>query len=204
MNSLDTNAMNSFRIYLHEFKGINFIRTAYRDLAWCSLISGNKDEYHRYIELALVIGSTMTDEDKQSLKEAKSGEEPDPDLLRSRLLFDGGNYSLALTAVLKCEPGKFRSVRNIIEFEYRLARIHHKLGNNDDAIRYYEMTVKSGEKYPYYFAANSALQLGTIFEHLNNKEKAKFWYKKCLAMKDHEYQDSIEIKAKAGLNRVGE
>ncbi|HEY6161969.1 MAG TPA: tetratricopeptide repeat protein [Bacteroidia bacterium] len=202
MNKLDTNAAKYFRVYVRNFKGINFIRSAYRGLAWCCLISNDKDGYARYMELVKTNGSSMTDEDKQALKDAQGNVMPEVNLLRSRLLFDGGYYREALDAVLKMEPKNSRSIHDIIEFEYRLARIHHKMGDTQTAIRYYELAYSSGEKYPFYFAANSALQLGLIYETMNDKVHSAEWFKKCLALHDHEYQDSIELKAKAGLSRV--
>jgi tetratricopeptide (TPR) repeat protein len=202
MNKLDTAASKYFRAYTRNFKGINFIRSAYRDLAWCCLISGDQAGYTRYMELVKTQGSSVTDEDKQALKDAKGDAMPEVNLLRSRLLFDGGYYREALTAVLQMEPKNSKSIHDIIEFEYRLARIHHKMGDTQTAIRYYELAFRSGEKYPFYFAANSALQLGLIYETLNDKVHAAGWFKKCLALPDHEYQDSIELKAKAGLSRV--
>jgi hypothetical protein len=202
MNKLDTNASAYFKKYIADFKGINFIRSAYRNLAWCELLKGNEKGYRSYMELAVTKGNSMVDEDKQALKEAKAKEMPEVNLLKARLLFDGGYYPASLTAVLKMEPAKAGSVRELIEFEYRLARIHHKLNELPEAMSYYELAVERGEKYPYYFAANSALQLGLIYETKGDKVNAKRWFEKCLSMKDHEYQDSIELKAKAGLSRV--
>jgi hypothetical protein len=48
------------------------------------------------------------------------------------------------------------------------------------------------------------LQLGNIYEQRGNKPKAKEWYQKCLWLPPHDYRNSIEQKAKAGLERVQE
>ena len=49
---------------------------------------------------------------------------------------------------------------------------------------------------------NAALQIGLIYEKQGNKEKAKQYFNKCLNMPDCDYKSGIDIKAKAGLERV--
>jgi tetratricopeptide (TPR) repeat protein len=201
MNKLDTNAEFYFKKYIGRFRGMNFIRSAFRNMAWCELLKGNENGYERYMAEVNLLGGTRVDEDKQATKEAEGKEAPEVNLLKARLLFDGGYYTQALAAALKMDPGT-SSVRELIEFEYRLGRIHHKLNDTEDAIHYYELAVKRGQDYSWYYAANSALQLGLIYEAKGDKAKAKEWFKKCLAMKHDEYRDSIDLKAKAGLSRV--
>jgi len=74
----------------------------------------------------------------------------------------------------------------------------------DEAILHYDNVLTKGSEYQYYFAANSALQLGFIYESLSEFGKAKSYYKKCLSLKYDEYKKSISQKAKAGLNRIEE
>ena len=71
------------------------------------------------------------------------------------------------------------------------------------AIQYYEQTISNGKNYSYYFAANSALMLGILYEGKGNAAKAEDYFRVCLNFRDHEYQNSIDQKAKAGLNRLG-
>jgi hypothetical protein len=40
-----------------------------------------------------------------------------------------------------------------------------------------------------------------IYEKQGNRTLAVQYYKKCLGMDDHEYKDSIDQKAKAGIAR---
>ena len=75
-------------------------------------------------------------------------------------------------------------------------------GKKDKAINYFEMTIKNGLTSRYYFAANSALMLGQIYEEEKEKNKAEFYYKKCLSIKHEQYKNSIDQKALAGLARI--
>ena len=52
-------------------------------------------------------------------------------------------------------------------------------GNTDKAIDYYEKTLKNGLSSEYYFAANSALMLGLIYEEKMQFGLAKKYFQKC-------------------------
>ncbi|HEY0669779.1 MAG TPA: tetratricopeptide repeat protein, partial [Sphingobacteriaceae bacterium] len=66
-----------------------------------------------------------------------------------------------------------------------------------------QKTINEGKSTAYYYAANAALNIGMIYEARNDKTKASVYYKQAIAMKDHEYENSIETKAKDGLKRLG-
>ncbi len=83
-----------------------------------------------------------------------------------------------------------------------MARIFDKKNQKDKAIHYYTATYENGSGHPYYFAANAALLIAVIYEDKKDNNKATEWYRKCLAMRNHEYQNSIDQKAEAGLNRL--
>lgn len=97
----------------------------------------------------------------------------------------------------------FLAIKDKIEFTYRAARIYHETGDIEKAIQFYQSTIARGEKYSYYFAANSALHLGLIYENQGLPDKATEYFHKCLAMKNTDYKNSLDQKAKAGLNRLG-
>ena len=54
----------------------------------------------------------------------------------------------------------------------------------------------------YYFAANAALQMGKVYERKKNTAKAKEAFNTAISMKNHEFENSIESQAKAGLKRL--
>ncbi|HPK05374.1 MAG TPA: hypothetical protein PK908_05710, partial [Bacteroidales bacterium] len=61
-----------------------------------------------------------------------------------------------------------------------------------------------GKDLPYFYAGNSALQLGLLYEAMKQPEKALHYYNVCLKLRFNEYQTSIHQKAKAGINRISE
>jgi tetratricopeptide (TPR) repeat protein len=203
LETLDFTAEKELAKFTSEYKGRSFLKSAYQKLGWIRLLKQDTTGYRKYMEKVKVSGNDFTDEDKQALKEAQSGEIPNVILLRARLLTDGGNYTAALGEVAGKPVTAFRTTHEQLELTYRLARIYDKMGSKAKALEYYELTYKNGGSRPYYFAANAALLSGNIYEEAGNKSKATEWYKKCLALRNHEYQNSIDQKAKAGINRMG-
>ncbi len=202
LNRLDKDANVPLENFLKSFKGINFVKAANLRLAWHYLILGDKQKYRHYLVEVTNKGAALVDEDKQAKHEVESKEFPNPLLLKSRLLFDGGYYEKSLSVLSRSDSKKMKTVKDNLELVYRMARIYHKQNNYEKAISSYLLTLKNGNAYPYYFASNSALQLGLIYEEQKNYVKAKEYFVHCLELKNHEYQNSISQKAKAGLNRV--
>ena len=137
--------------------------------------------------------------DREALAFANKNVKTDIQLLKARLLFDGGYYARA-----KEELDGYKAVdtKSGIEYTYRLGRIYHNWGKTDEAVFYYMETIKNGEEMPYFFAANSSLQLGIMYEKQNDYKQARKYYLKVLDMDFDEYHFSISNKAQAGLNRI--
>ena len=202
LRKLDFSAEKDFQNFIIHFHGRNNLRSAYQKLAWIYLLQGDQKKYTTGISWCKKYGYDFIDEDKDATVESVRGEIPNVILLRSRLLFDGGYYKQALSEIAGKSIDHFPRFKDQLEVTYRFARILQKLNEFDKAVQYYEETLKNGASSGYYFAANSALLLGIMYEEKNNFGKAKNYYTKCLSMRKHEYQNSIDQKAKAGLERV--
>jgi hypothetical protein len=202
LRKLDFGAREDFEFYLSHFKGLNYIKSSYQKLAWIGLLEGNKDKYNSSIEECLHRGITLVDDDKEALKEAETRETPNIVLLRSRLLFDGGYYKESFREMTKITSPSTLSYGERLEFTYRYGRLFHKTGDIEKAILNYKATLQNGETSPYYFAANSALMLGLLYEEQKDFGKSKYYFTYCLNMRHHDYQNSIDQKAEAGLERL--
>ncbi len=202
LHRLDKDADNYFKKYLNNFKGANYIKDANQKIAWHYFIHGSNKKYKEYMAKVLESGSTIVDADKQAETEAESGEIPNFHLLRARLLFDGGYYPQALTELTSSMNNFLESKRDSLEYNYRIGRIYHEWGKEDASISYYEKTIRDGAESEYYFAANSALKLGNIYEEKGDYSKARYFYERAQSMKNKEYKNSISQKAKAGMNRI--
>lgn len=200
--ALDKSAVASFDIFLKSIKGESYKKSVYQKIAWLSLIYKGYDAYKADIQKVKELGVDVTDADKQALKEANSNIIPDIRLLKIRLLCDGGFYDKAKAMILLIKDDEYGDTRKKLEFLYRKARISHLTNDITTALVEYQKVINIGKDQPYYFAANSALNMGYIYEERKNKTEAIKYYNLCLSMKDHEYVNGLSQKAKAGLNRL--
>ncbi len=203
LNRLDDDAGIYFLKFTTNFKGQSYMKSAYQRLAWINLLKGDTLKYKELMLKVEKYGDDFTDGDKLALSEAISGFIPNIELLKARLLFDGGYYYKADSILNICE-GSFDRIKDKLEYPYRRGRISHAQGNLATALDWYDKCVLEGKGSPWYFAANAALQSGMIHEEQGRLELAEMYYEKCLDMDNLEYRTSIAQKAKAGLNRIGE
>jgi hypothetical protein len=204
LHRLDPDADKYFFKFVINFKGINYIKDSYQKLAWYYLVNDNAAKYKEYMAKVLQYGNSVIDADIQAKREAERGVVPNIYLLRARLLCDGGYYDKALIAITgsKSTTGFLINSRDSLEFSYRIGRIYHEWGKTDNCIEFYNRTIENGSESPYYFAANSALQLGLIYEKKNDFTKAVHYYELAQSMENEEYRNSINQKAKAGIHRI--
>lgn len=201
LNRLDKDANIPLLGFVAGFKGKNYIKSAYLHLAWFYLITNKHDLYETYMQRIALRGNNQVDNDREASKMAAKGIKPDISLLKARLLTDGGYYDLALAELSGFAASDQKTE---LEYNYRLGRIYDKSGKTAQAILYYEKTILAGERLPYYYAANAALQLGLLYEHSKNIALAKIYYEKIREMDFDEYKLSITNKAEAGLRRLKE
>ncbi|HEY9113484.1 MAG TPA: hypothetical protein VIN10_02215 [Bacteroidales bacterium] len=195
------NANIFYKKFEKEFKGKNYLKDAKRKQAWAAFLQGDTAVYFQLMKEVPETGNQDIDIDKEAEREAELGELPVLNLLKARLLFDGGYYLEARNVLLKTNK-KDLNLAQQVELTYRLARIDQETGNLKEAKLYYEQTLLTGKNLKKYFAGNSALKLGEIYEQEGNIEKAREYYSTCLKMNFDEYEASIHSKAKAGLERV--
>lgn len=203
-NHLDPGGALYLEKFIAQFKGKFYVKDALQKISWQYYLTGEKEKAEKARRDISLKGSGDTEADKQALKEAQSGRWPNPLLLQSRLLSDGGYYREALRLLHGKTYFSFQEVQDQVEFCYRAGRIYDDLGHKEDAIQFYQQTIRLGEKRKEYYAARSALHIGNIMEAKGDKTKAVYWYQRVLDMKDHDYKNSIDQKAKAGMGRCKE
>jgi len=189
--------------FLKEFKGVNYIKDAYLKLAYYYLLQNDQGKYDYYVKLVKSKGYSTDEKDQQALWEANDAK-PDIDLLKARFYFDGGYYSKALAQLSGKDEGNFKLQRDKIEFYYRLGRIYDKTGKFNEAVLNYQRAMNLGKDTKYYFAANSALSIGLLFEQRKDYKRAGDYYNRAIDMTGHQYQTDIDNDAKAGLKRIGQ
>ena len=82
-------AQKAFTEFIATFKGNFYIKDAYERLSWIAYLQGDMKKANAYRASVLKYGNQITDADKQAYQNAKSGQWPNPILLKARLLSDG-------------------------------------------------------------------------------------------------------------------
>jgi tetratricopeptide (TPR) repeat protein len=194
-------AATYFERFIKNFKGKTYVKDALQKLSWAYYLQGDMAAAERTRQRLLRSGGTDTDADKKAHSEAKTGIWPNIYLLKARLLNDGGYHKEAIAMLHGKSSKDFPKPEEALEFTYRVARIYDDLQNDDAAIKAYESAIKLGINRKEYYAARAALQIGFIYEKRGQKATAISYYQKCLDMDDHDYKDSLDQKAKAGILR---
>ena len=189
--------------FAQNFKGINYLKECYQKLAWHALVvRGDAAAYKSYLAQCKTHGKTNIGGDKNAQREAESGNLPDLNLLKARLLFDGGYFVRADEALRTTSEYNLPTKDKKLEYQYRMGRIQHRLGKTSEAVRFYQKTIDEGRYEPYYFACNAALQMGQLYEDQRQREKAKQYYRLCLDISPDEHKTGLHQKAKSGLERL--
>lgn len=202
LNRLDDDADVYLKKYIAEYKGKNYIKEAHRKLSWFYLLKGNYSSYNYHLQMAMLDGEATSDEDKSALKEARAGIKPHLGLLKARLLFDGAYYDKALATMHEIEKSSLKTKEEKVEFNYRMARIQDEIKNYAQAKTAYKQTIEEGSDLKLFYAPNACIKLGNIFEKEGNATEATKFYKMALDFNGHDYENSIDAEAKAGLNRL--
>lgn len=198
---MDRDADKYFLKFISENKGDSFTKESYLKVAYCAFLKKDIDAYNSYLNMVRTRGTATDEKDKEALKEANDAR-PDEELLRARFFFDGGYYDKAL-ALLKNKPfNELKIVRDKTEYYYRFGRTYDAIENDTAALTNYQRAINLGRATSYYYAANSALLSGLIYEKKRDFKKAAEFFKLTLSMKNHEYQNSIDNQAKDGLSRI--
>ncbi|MBP7184594.1 MAG: hypothetical protein KBA06_03720 [Saprospiraceae bacterium] len=199
---LDNDAEIYLLRYIKNFKGLNYIKEAYQKLAWHALLNGKSVNYQSYMKLCTLRGNKQIEGDKKAYNEAITKQVPEINLLKARLLFDGGYYKRSLATIENKSIESFKTKKFQLEYMYRKGRIYHKLRQDANAIECYQYTINNGKTEKYYFACNAALQMGILYEQQKKNDLAKSYFTQCLNIEPEEYANGLHQQAKAGLNRL--
>ncbi len=200
-NKLDKSCVSHFLSYIQGVRKGNYINACFQRLAWQSLLNGSPQEYDKYIQ-QINRSIINTEQDQAALFEQQSKQRPFIQLLKARLLFDGGYYSQSMEELSSIKTENLHHPLCQLEYYYRLARNYEKQGSFTKAMFLFNKVIIDGSTVANYYAANAALNAGNVCEQLNNKKQAQLYYKKCLSLSPTQYKESIHQKAKIGLERI--
>jgi len=202
LRRLDKDTAPLFSRFLQRQSGKENIKAAYQKLAWDALIRGDANGYRHYLAKVRTRGYAETGGDQDAQREAETEILANADLVRARLLFDGGYFQRAYDLLAAKSSRDFDTETHQLEYFYRLGRVLHGLERYEAALDFYEKAVNRGRERPEYFACNAALQMGVIYETRQQTQQAEAAYRNCLTIHPNEYKNDLHRRARAGLSRL--
>jgi hypothetical protein len=191
-----------YQTYLLHYKGKNFLKDVHYKLFVLYYISDQDQTAFNFWNKIPQTGNSIYESDKYAEQQYKYKSIPNKQLAKVRFFTDGGYYPQAFEILNKLYIDQLKSQKDKIEFYYRYARLYHKTANLSEAIDYYEKVIHINTTQTFYFAPNACLQLGYIYTYLKQNDKAKYYFNKAIEYKNHEYENSIEQKAKVALRAL--
>lgn len=198
----DTDAVDYLLKFLKNYKGKHKVKSVYQKIAWYYLLQYNTSKYKEYMTTLKSRGASFMDSDKQAQKDAEKGTVPHIGLLQARLYCDGGYFAKAMSALASIDDSSL-AIDDKIEYKYRSARIQQLMNFHDLALIGYDQVIKAAIGTNSYLAPKACLEKGLIYEKIKkNYPQASACYQKVLTYKNHEYKNSLDQQAKAGLSRL--
>jgi len=198
----DPTAAGYLEKFLENPGGDNYRHNALLMAGWFYLLHGQQDKASEYFLRIKNLSGPLTIYDKQALNEAATERMPDPDLLRVRLLFDGGYYDQCLE---KCErlilSGKYHDQEDG-ELLYRKARCEQRMGRISPAITGFLGVIERADRIRSYIVPNAAMQLGNLYKKTGQFDLARKYYNVCLDLNKYGYREGINRQAQVALKEL--
>ena len=194
-------AIDNYQMFLEMHTGNNLVKDAYYKIGICHLIEGLPNMAEKNFEESRRRGWAKNEADKNAENALESNRFSANELYQLRYATDGGFYEKAIIIKEEIDTIKIND-QDKCEYYYRSARLFHKKGDNEAAVEYYKKTIKFQKNENWYFAPNSALQLGLIFHQKNDKETAIRYLILVSDYSGYPYQYSIRQKAKTALKEI--
>ncbi|MEJ0030775.1 MAG: tetratricopeptide repeat protein [Bacteroidota bacterium] len=196
------NSILAYQKFITNYKSQNFKKDSYYKISLCYYLQGKPDLAKANFEKAKATGRDVAEPDHHADAQLKDGAFPNAKILKVRLYTDGGYYKEAKETFQTITPVDLKTKKDGVEYYYRKARLAHKTNDVSAAKIFYQQTIDMSGDSQWYFAPNSALQLGYIAQASHDYTLAKKYFEMALTYKKHEYKNSIDGKAKSALEQL--
>ena len=191
-----------FLTYIAHNKGNTYLKAAHLNLYYAYFLLENNEKATSHFQKINNTPISNSEKDKHAQNSYSIDEKLNAILLKSRLLYDGGNYKEALNELNNLVISNLLENEKI-EFYYRKARIYQSLGQKENAEKFYLEVLNNSKKANtnVFYAAQSALELGIIYIPTHTTKAAEY-LNIAINFKNHSYENAIEIKAKTLLKEI--
>lgn len=195
-------SVTSFEKFLEAPSGDNYRHNALLMTGWYYLLHGQQDKARQFFARIRSLPAPLTSYDRQALNESADDRLPDPDILKIRLLFDGGYYDQCLEKSGKMILSGAYGDKEVGELYYRKARCEHRQGKIQPAIQDFLEVLERAEKIRDYIVPNSALQLGYLYKKTGQTKLARKYYAVCLDLNRYGHRDGLNRQAQTALREL--
>ncbi|AZQ62022.1 tetratricopeptide repeat protein [Flammeovirga pectinis] len=191
-----------FYSYLNQYSS-DYVKSIYYQLylmSWFNTTDKNNLDALR--KKIIDEGTLNLNVDKYAYTFAAKNTRNNKRIYHSRILFDGGQYEASIRTLIDIDSRNL-NINDKLEYNYRFARSKHALKDTSLAIKYYLTVLElAGDKPKEYYPANSALNLGKLYESKGDMTNAEIYYNKAKSYPKHTYKNSIDSEAKRRLNSL--
>lgn len=195
-------SIQAYQKFLRSYRSSSFKKDSYFKISLCYWMLNNTALAKENFEKAKVTGKDIAEPDRYAARQLEEATFPNKKLLRVRFATDGGYYDEAEATLKTIGPVDLVNYKDQTEYYYRKARLAHRTGETTAAKLFYQQSIDMTRDNPWYFGANSALQLGYIAREQKEYDKAKKYFELAMTFKKHEYKTSIDGKAKSALEEL--
>ncbi|MEM9390397.1 MAG: tetratricopeptide repeat protein [Bacteroidota bacterium] len=197
-------AIRAYQKFLKFSRGASNIKDAYFKLGVIHYLTNSPDSVKFYFDKAQQNGERKSEADKHAAKVLSNDRLPHPLIVKLRISTDGGYFKKASQLIKSADNLEFEHFNDKLEFEYRRARLYHKQDSIEQAIDSYRTVIQRSPAKGYYYAPNACLQLGLIYNELDDHVMAREYLTRVSTYSKHEYKSSLDQKAKTILASLPE
>lgn len=199
MRKLDPGAIKYLEDYLQVTGNDNYLKEINYYIALYWLINGDQKKFEHYRKITCSVGREVQERDREAMYECSLDYTPDAELVKARLLTDGGYYDEAYSILDKHKPTMNDAVARQLEYALLMGRYSDHKKMKKTAITYYKKVIRLGKDEDYYFASDAALRLGFIYQK-TDKQKAIDYFELAGHLYEKDYYEYIDDMANRQLS----
>ncbi len=183
-------ALECFDFFRKNYPGPSYQADALKRCAWISLLEGNDSKAQRLRQEVTLLAAPSS-MDQEAVRACSQEPLPNKELLKARLLFDGGSYPQGLALLRDLDTALLNTEENI-EYHYRMGRLFMANSQPGEAIPHLEKAYQRGhETSSGYHAMYAALELARYYKGHNQPDQANRWIENCLECNQGPYKQDV-------------
>jgi len=195
LRKLDYNAGYYLSRYLSRLEKKEYLKEINYQLALFYLVNNDQNKYFELCKVVREDGKDINERDLEALYDASLDYDPDINLVKARLLLDGGYFDKCKISLKSYEAHNSGLPPHHFEYLFLKARVNAANNNNTEAISLFKKVIELSKDKDYYFASEAALRLGKIYKELGQIQLAKDYFEKSVDLYKSNYYEYIEDKA---------